>query len=197
MDQLQDRQDAQIWNAIEAKNLKQALKLIDKRLAKKHTDYHEVRAELLFSEKCFRFGAFPRLFALHVIEGQFRTLTLCQALKIYIRSLSPQVTEKSAVLQHLLELAENKPALSQLVVIELYDDALGEVIPDSQEYWARIIGELRWQYVKSSPKDEESSSKCFQACLANDDLDHARQVSQKPINLLLVSNHGMEMSKQS
>lgn len=43
MDNLQDRQDVPIWNAVEAKNYKQALKLVDKRLAKKPTDYLEVR----------------------------------------------------------------------------------------------------------------------------------------------------------
>lgn len=41
-DQLRERQDASIWNAIEANNFKQALKLVDKRLAKRHTDYLEV-----------------------------------------------------------------------------------------------------------------------------------------------------------
>ncbi len=40
---LRDRQDAPIWNAIEASNFKQALKLVDKRLAKKQTDYLEAR----------------------------------------------------------------------------------------------------------------------------------------------------------
>jgi hypothetical protein len=39
---IRDRQDAPIWNAIEASNFKQALKLVDKRLAKKRTDYLEV-----------------------------------------------------------------------------------------------------------------------------------------------------------
>jgi hypothetical protein len=39
---MMDRQDAPIWNAIEASNYKQALKLVDKRLAKKPTDYLEV-----------------------------------------------------------------------------------------------------------------------------------------------------------
>lgn len=39
---LRERQDAGIWNAIEANNFKQALKLVDKRLAKKNTDYLEV-----------------------------------------------------------------------------------------------------------------------------------------------------------
>ncbi|KAH6709317.1 N-acetyltransferase B complex non catalytic subunit-domain-containing protein [Leptodontidium sp. MPI-SDFR-AT-0119] len=140
MDQFQDRADAQIWNAIEAKNLKQALKLVDKRLAKKHTPYHE-------------------------------------ALKIYIRALSPQATEKSAVLVHLEELAEKKTVPSELVVTELYDDALSEVLPDPQEHWARIVGELRWQCVKGSPKNENTSLKCFQACLARNDLDHARQIA--------------------
>ncbi|KAH7364272.1 N-acetyltransferase B complex non catalytic subunit-domain-containing protein [Rhexocercosporidium sp. MPI-PUGE-AT-0058] len=140
MDQFQDRADAQIWNAIETKNLKQALKLVDKRLAKKHTPYHE-------------------------------------ALKIYIRALSPQATEKSAVLMHLEELAEKKMVPSELVVTELYDDALSEVLPDPQEQWARIVGELRWQCVKALPKNEDSSLKCFQACLARNDLDHARQIA--------------------
>jgi hypothetical protein len=42
MDKIRDRQDAPIWNAIEANNFKQALKLVDKRLAKKRTDYLEV-----------------------------------------------------------------------------------------------------------------------------------------------------------
>jgi hypothetical protein len=37
-----DRQDVPIWNALEAKNFKQALKLVEKRLAKKSTDYLEV-----------------------------------------------------------------------------------------------------------------------------------------------------------
>lgn len=40
---VKDRQDIPIWNAIEANNLKQALKLVDKRLSKKPTDYLEVR----------------------------------------------------------------------------------------------------------------------------------------------------------
>lgn len=44
MDQLRDRQDAPIWNAIEANNIKQALKLVDKRLNKKPTPYLEVRS---------------------------------------------------------------------------------------------------------------------------------------------------------
>jgi N-terminal acetyltransferase B complex non-catalytic subunit len=39
-------QDAPIWNAIEAGNYKQALKLVDKRLAKKPSDYLEVRKRM-------------------------------------------------------------------------------------------------------------------------------------------------------
>lgn len=39
---LNDRQDVPIWNAVEAGNFKQALKLVDKRLAKKRTPHLEV-----------------------------------------------------------------------------------------------------------------------------------------------------------
>lgn len=46
---IRDRQDAPIWNAIEASNYKQALKLVDKRLAKKSTDYLEVSLPRLLS----------------------------------------------------------------------------------------------------------------------------------------------------
>jgi N-terminal acetyltransferase B complex non-catalytic subunit len=50
MDQLQDRADVPIWNAIEASNYKQALKLVDKRLSKKPTEYLEVR-EVIYTRK--------------------------------------------------------------------------------------------------------------------------------------------------
>jgi hypothetical protein len=50
---LQDRQDLPIWNAIEANNFKQALKLVDKRLAKKQTDYLEVCVERPSSDPCY------------------------------------------------------------------------------------------------------------------------------------------------
>jgi hypothetical protein len=46
---VKDRQDIAIWNAIDANNFKQALKLVDKRLAKKHTDYLEVRDDARLS----------------------------------------------------------------------------------------------------------------------------------------------------
>ncbi|KAE9381361.1 hypothetical protein N431DRAFT_424923 [Stipitochalara longipes BDJ] len=139
-DQLRAAQDAPIWNAIEANNFKQALKLVDKRLAKRHTDYLE-------------------------------------ALKIYIRSRSPQVPEKSAVLLHLEELPERKPPLADIEAIELYDEALDEVLPKSNGTWERIIGQLRWQCVKAQPKNEDLSLKCFQACLSKNALDHARQIA--------------------
>lgn len=62
-------------------------------------------------------------------------------------------------------------------MLDLYDDSLQEVLPASGEHWAQVIGEMRWQSVKASPKNEETSIKCFQRCLAMNDLDHARQVS--------------------
>ncbi|TVY14865.1 N-terminal acetyltransferase B complex subunit arm1 [Lachnellula arida] len=139
---LKDRQDAPIWNAIDASNFKQALKLVDKRLAKKRSDYLE-------------------------------------ALKVYIRSRSPLLAEKEAVLLHLDELAEKKKAIADLETVELYDEAFGEVFPEPQESWDRTIGELRWLCVKSQPKNEDLSLKCFQACLGKGDLEHAKQISEK------------------
>ncbi|TVY80385.1 N-terminal acetyltransferase B complex subunit arm1 [Lachnellula suecica] len=137
---LQDRQDIPIWNAIDAHNFKQALKLVDKRLAKKRTGYLE-------------------------------------ALKIYIRSRSPLLSEKQAVILHLEQLAEKKKVLEELESVELYDEAFGEVLPGPQESWERVIGELRWLCVKSQPKNEDLSLKCFQACLGKHDMEHAKQIS--------------------
>jgi N-terminal acetyltransferase B complex non-catalytic subunit len=109
-----------------------------------------------------------------------RWLILIQALKIYIRSRSPLITEKSAVLLHLEELPSRKTPIRDLEVITLYDEAWGEIFPNKQGSWPQTIGELRWQAVKASPKNEEDTLKCFQECLANDDLDHARQVRYDP-----------------
>jgi hypothetical protein len=76
-------------------------------------------------------------------------------------------------------LVERKPALVDLEAIELYEDALGEVLPNPGESWEKIIGEIRWQCVKSTPKNEDLAFKCFQSCLLKDDLEHARQVSSR------------------
>lgn len=100
-----------------------------------------------------------------------------EALKLYIQSRLPALSDKSAVILHLEELVEKKLVISELETIELYDEAFGEVLPEPHESWDRIIGELRWLSVKSQPKNEDLSLKCFEACLAKDDLEHAKQIS--------------------
>jgi N-terminal acetyltransferase B complex non-catalytic subunit len=89
-----------------------------------------------------------------------------------------QISEKSAVLSHIQNLAVKKPPHTELDAVELYDEALEKTLgPEVQATWAKTIGEMRWQCVKAMPKNEDASLKCFQACLARHDLDHARQVS--------------------
>jgi len=97
-------------------------------------------------------------------------------LKVYIRSFSGNVVEKTAVLISLEEIAQQKKPLLDLAVIELYENALEQIL-DSTDDWVRIIGEIRWQCVKAVPKSEDIGLKCFKACLHKKDLDHARQVS--------------------
>ncbi len=112
-----------------------------------------------------------------IVNLSTRHLTFSiQALKIYIRSLLPQATEISAVILHLEELVNKRPGFLDLAVIELYENALEEVLPGSRESWINTIGELRWQCVKANPKHEDTSLIGLQACLSRDDLDHARQV---------------------
>ncbi|PQE03427.1 N-acetyltransferase B complex non catalytic subunit protein [Rutstroemia sp. NJR-2017a BBW] len=147
---LKDRQDAPIWNAIEASNFKQALKLVDKRLAKKRTPHLE-------------------------------------AFKIYIRSRSTLQSEKDAVLAHIEDLATKKVAVTDLDDIDLYDDALEAVMPDAGELWVRTIGELRWQAVKTLPKQEELGLKSFKACLSENDLEHAQQTRRGHTNPVQIS----------
>ena len=107
----------------------------------------------------------------------FKWLTIfSQALKTYIRSRSLHVSEKSAVLLHLEELSEKKSPVSDIEAVELYEEALGEVLPESTETWERVIGHLRWQCVKAWPKNEDLSLNCFQACFSKGALDYARQV---------------------
>lgn len=48
MAEMVDTKDAPIWNAIDAKNYKQALNLVNKRIAKNPSEYLEVSASIHF-----------------------------------------------------------------------------------------------------------------------------------------------------
>lgn len=88
----------------------------------------------------------------------------------------PLITDKSLALSRIEEVLEETSLITDFNAIELYDRALEELLPESPEHWANIIGELRWRFVKSNPKDENSCKDCFQACLLKSDLDHAIKV---------------------
>jgi N-terminal acetyltransferase B complex non-catalytic subunit len=66
--------------------------------------------------------------------------------------------------------------LTDMDAIQLYDIAFEKILPQSQECWASVIGELRWRCVKSDPRNEDSGTECFKTCLLNGDLDHAVKV---------------------
>lgn len=110
-------------------------------------------------------------------------------MKIYIRSLLPQIPERAAVLIHLEEVVTRKQTPSELAVIDLYEDALEEVLPGSRESWIKTIGELRWRCVKAAPKAEDTSKVCLEACLSRDDLDHARQVGYICTTTVTLQHH--------
>ncbi|KAH8815250.1 N-acetyltransferase B complex non catalytic subunit-domain-containing protein [Xylogone sp. PMI_703] len=142
MDKLpsRDRQDGPILQAIDAKNYKQALRLIDKRIAKKRTDYLE-------------------------------------ALKIYITSEQSSTGDSSPVLTALEKLIQRDPPVLDLDAIAVYEAALENILSGNEDYWARLIGRLRWQCVKASPKDEDSGLKNLRRCLIMNDIEHAQQIA--------------------
>ncbi|RKF51363.1 N-terminal acetyltransferase B complex subunit arm1 [Golovinomyces cichoracearum] len=139
MDYLRDRQYTSVWNAVNAKNYKHAIKLIEKKLAKCPDDYLE-------------------------------------ALKIYVHGKSIHLSENLKILVHIEELACREPFLSNPDAIDLYDETITEILPDSLETWAKTIGELRWKSVKLSSKNEKLCLDALKACLSKDDLDHARKI---------------------
>ncbi|RKF76353.1 N-terminal acetyltransferase B complex subunit arm1 [Golovinomyces cichoracearum] len=139
MDYLRDRQYTSVWNAVNAKNYKQAIKLIEKKLAKCPDDYLE-------------------------------------ALKIYVRGKSNLVSENLKILVQIEELACREPCLSNPDAIDLYDETITGILPDSLETWAKTIGELRWKSVKLSSKNEKLCLDALEACLSKNDLDHARKI---------------------
>lgn len=81
------------------------------------------------------------------------------------------------ILLQLEELVAAKRVLTDLDTIQFYEEALGLILPKSGECWARIIGRLRWELVKASPKDVEASRACFQACVAKEDYENARHIA--------------------
>lgn len=64
-----DRLDQPIFNAIEAKNLKQALKLVDKRLAKKPDEFLQVCAFEVFVFFLFSFFHSPSSCSYYLNNG--------------------------------------------------------------------------------------------------------------------------------
>jgi N-terminal acetyltransferase B complex non-catalytic subunit len=88
----------------------------------------------------------------------------------------PLVTDKSSALLLIEEALEEKSMITDLDDVELYDHAFQNILPEPQQRWASTIGELRWQFVKSSPKEENASIDCFKACLLKGDLEHAIKV---------------------
>ena len=70
-----------------------------------------------------------------------------------------------------------KRVLTDLDAIQFYDEALELILPKPGENWSRIIGHLRWQLVKSTPKDVDAGRACFRACLAKEDYEHARHIA--------------------
>ena len=106
-----------------------------------------------------------------------------QALKVYIKSQLPLITEKAEVLVCLEALPTRKPPLADPDAIDLYDDALKEVLPVPQQSWGRIIGGLRCQSVKLAPKNEALGKQCLKVCLLQGDLDHSRQESCPAMHL--------------
>jgi hypothetical protein len=72
---LKDRQDAPIWNAIEASNFKQALKLVDKRLAKKRTPHLEVSLTMKDQANMFPTQCHPSFSKRHVILSGVQPIT--------------------------------------------------------------------------------------------------------------------------
>lgn len=71
----------------------------------------------------------------------------------------------------------SKRVLKDLDAIQIYDETLELILPNSGETWARIIGYLRLELVKAMPKDADASRACFRACLAKEDYEHARQIA--------------------
>ncbi|RKF64168.1 Phagocyte signaling-impaired protein [Erysiphe neolycopersici] len=139
MQTVSDRQYISIWNAVNAKNYKQAKKIIDKKLSKCSDHYLE-------------------------------------ALKLYICGKTSSLPEKLSIIAQIEELAHREPFILNPDIIDLYEEILVEILPESTEIWIKTIGELRWKYVKLSPKDEHLCLQALMACLSNDDFDHARQI---------------------
>lgn len=89
------------------------------------------------------------------------------------------MADNSVVLIRIEEVLEEASTITDFNIIEMYDIAFQEILPESQENWESTIGELRWRFVKANPKDEDGSVECFKTCFLKDDLDHAIKVRRR------------------
>ena len=100
-----------------------------------------------------------------------------QALQSLIKAHLGQLSDKGAVLLQLEELVVSKRVLTDLDAIEFYDQALELILPKPGASWSRVIGHLRWQLVRATPKDVDAGRTCFRACLARGDYENARHIA--------------------
>lgn len=105
----------------------------------------------------------------------------------------PSVTDNSFVIIRIEEVLEENSAISDLDIIEMYDLAFEEVLPQSQEGWESTIGELRSRFVKANPKDEDAGVECFKDCILKDDLDHAIKVGCCRISIFYSPFHKIRL----
>jgi hypothetical protein len=96
-------------------------------------------------------------------------------------SRMPFLADNSFVLIRIEEVLEEASTITDFNIVDIYDIAFQEVLPESYDAWASSIGELRWRFVKGNPKDEDACVECFKACFLKDDIDRAIKVrSRRP-----------------
>jgi hypothetical protein len=188
-----DRLEMPICKAIESKDYKQALKLVEKRLSKSADPYLQVGVILLSLIN----GLSPPLCTKKVPHLLRRRVSIQlayswvlstmlwagfdwhtdQALKFFIQCSHPLVIERGKGLAAFWDLLEKKEKQHTSDELNLYDEAINVAFPGNRGLESIAICKMRADAVKNSPKDEQLSLSCLRGCLARDNLEFSQQVS--------------------
>jgi N-terminal acetyltransferase B complex non-catalytic subunit len=83
-----------------------------------------------------------------------------------------------------MDLSKSSEGRHSAEELDLYDEGLRVLFPESHSVEGRAICKMRADAVKAAPKDEKLTLACFHACLKRDSLEYAQQAS--PRNSIII-----------
>jgi len=97
---------------------------------------------------------------------------ILQAVEVAARSRSDNAADRTFGREAVQAMINDNTIIKDVDALDLYEFAIDGLEMDH----SKTIGVLRARLVKALPKDQQSSVKCFEACMWHSDWENAQEV---------------------